>query len=163
MYNGKVGECLTSLRHSRWNQSVLTSPSVNPATLPPTERATHYHSLRVHLELVKTYTLSHQCNLNPLDWGWQRSGSRLVPIMTDLPPAPKSLLDVIRCSCNTATNNTCGTMRCSCRKNGLKCMDACGDCRGVYCDNASRQENLGIESDMFGDDDGNAFQRLFGI
>jgi hypothetical protein len=31
-------------------------------------------------------------------------------------------------------------MRCSCKKNGLKCVDACGDCRGVACSNVDCTE-----------------------
>ena len=61
---------------------------------------------------------------------------RLQPIMTDLEPALESLLKFVRCKCKLSTANPCGTNTCSCRKHGLKCVTACGDCRGESCRNA---------------------------
>ena len=68
--------------------------------------------------------------LNPKNWGWSRVNNVLVPIPCDLPAAPESLLNVIRCKCKTASHKTCGTMLCTCRKNSQKCVPACGDSRG---------------------------------
>ena len=92
--------------------------------MPPTERATHYHSLRVHLEMMRVTRLDIDCGLDPRDWGWQTVDGVLRPIKTDLPPAPDFLLTVIRCNCKTTSRNTCGTMMCNCRKSGLKCVTA---------------------------------------
>ena len=69
----------------------------------------------------------------PVAWGWKISESGLTPIQTDLLPAPEDLLKVIRCGCTA----DCGSLRCSCRKNGLKCTVACSDCKGLACQNAS--------------------------
>ncbi|KAL4713711.1 hypothetical protein ACJJTC_004242 [Scirpophaga incertulas] len=49
-----------------------------------------------------------------------------------LPPAPAELLNVIFCNCK----NGCGS-RCGCRKSGLQCSLACGQCNGQACLNAS--------------------------
>ena len=42
----------------------------------------------------------------------------------------------MRCKCKLSSRNPCGTNACTCRKNGLKCVTACGDCRGNDCKNA---------------------------
>ena len=59
-----------------------------------------------------------------------------MPVITDLIPAPENLLKFVQCKCKLTSRNPCGTNTCSCRKNGLKCVSACGDCRGEGCYNA---------------------------
>lgn len=73
------------------------------------------------------------CDLQPENWGWQLVDGRLEPVMTDLPPAPESLLQVIRCSCK----RDCSTKHCTCRKHRLECSAACGFCKGISCQNSS--------------------------
>ena len=62
--------------------------------------------------------------------------------MTDKRVAPKDLLEVIRCNCKSG----CTSMRCTCRKSGLDCSMACGQCCGI-CPNMSL-------ADYTQDDDG---------
>ena len=50
------------------------------------------------------------------------------PIVT-MPMAPESLLKFVSCNCN------CSTKRCSCYKNKVKCISACGQCHGTDCKN----------------------------
>ena len=112
------------------------SSKIRPEALPPTERAAHFHSLRVYYQLQDWNTL-HKNNLNPENWGWKIEGGSYVPIMTDKPPAPNDILNVIRCNCKVTTKNPCGSNICSCRASGLNCVAACGDCRGSECRNLS--------------------------
>ncbi len=58
-----------------------------------------------------------------------------MPILTDIDPAPDKLLNFVQCKCKVSSRNPCGTNLCSCRKNKLKCLSACGDCRGENCMN----------------------------
>lgn len=44
--------------------------SLDPQKLPPTERAAHYHSLWVHLQVIVWKELS-SIILNPKEWGWK--------------------------------------------------------------------------------------------
>ena len=44
------------------------------------------------------------------------------------PPAPEELLTEIRCKCKNFTKNQRGTNICSCKRNGLSCVTACGEC-----------------------------------
>ena len=59
--------------------------------------------------------------------------------MTDLEPVPKELLNFVHCNCKRTFRNTCATNLCSCRKNGLTCVAACGDCWGESCNNSSAE------------------------
>ena len=89
---------------------------------------------------------------DPEKWGWSLDGTKLNPIMTDLPTAPETLLKFVHCKCKFTSRNPCGTNACSCHKNGLKCVNACGDYRGLNCLNADdiielEEENLELEDD----------------
>ena len=71
--------------------------------------------------------------------GWHLSSSRIVylPIMTDVFPAPDYLLNMVRYQYTSG----CETLRYSCRRNGLPCSFAFGECKGVLCANtAARQD-----------------------
>ena len=100
-----------------------------PEILPPTERV--QHSLRVHLQAVAWQTLD-KTSLGPLEWGWKEENSTYDPVMTDNEVVPPELLDFIRCK---SLNNMCKTMLCSCRRYGLRCVSACGNCREEICEN----------------------------
>jgi hypothetical protein len=71
---------------------------------------------------------------HPEDWGWRITGVHTVPVMTELEPAPKVLLEVIRCKCKAG----CGK-RCGCRGLDLECTPACGECRGI-CENMTKED-----------------------
>ena len=109
--------------------------SIDPQKLPPTERAAFFHSLRVHLQVVLWLKLKNDY-LSPTQWGWKLVDTVLAPVLTDLDAAPECLLKFIRCKCKLFSRNPCGNNSCSCRKHGLKCVTACGDCRGDSCQNA---------------------------
>lgn len=144
MYSGKGSDVLTHIRYTKFMGMVSSSrTSIEPQKLPPSERAAFFHSLRVHLQVVIWESLGTD-DLDPTQWGWELRGSRLNPIMSDIEPAPENLLKFIRCNCKMSARNTCGGNMCSCRKNGLKCVTACGDCRGEGCKNT--------EEIMFDDD-----------
>ena len=56
----------------------------------------------------------------------------LVPIGTDLVPAPSELLKIIRCNCQS----DCSNLRCTCQKHGINCSIVCGNCKGCSCTNS---------------------------
>ncbi|XP_065911780.1 uncharacterized protein [Dysidea avara] len=154
LFGGKDGDSLNSLRHVKFLEMVSASKVVDPQKLPPTERAAYFHSLRVPLQVMLWKMLTHEeCQYNPEEWGWRLDGTRLNPVMTDLPAAPETLLKFVRCKCKPSSRNPCGTNACSCRKNGLKCVTACGDCRGVNCKNTDdiilelEEENFDLEDE----------------
>ena len=135
-YGGKEDDSLNSLRYTKFMEMVSSSKApLDPQKLSPTERAAHYHSLRVHLQVVIWKKLSNN-DLDPKQWGWKLEGSAFAPIMTDLDAAPESLLKFVRCKCKLSSKNPYSIDVCSCRKNGLKCVTACGDYHGEGCNNS---------------------------
>ena len=71
LYGGSQNESLTLLRHSKWERAMMVSNDVEPASLLPTERATHFHSLWVFFEMQRFIKLDLNCGLNPRYWGWE--------------------------------------------------------------------------------------------
>ncbi|KAJ8377274.1 hypothetical protein AAFF_G00261830 [Aldrovandia affinis] len=131
LYNGKPGEGLDSLRHNRFCEKVATSTShVQPQSLPPTSAAAKYHSLCVYYQVQQWKGTVDE--LLPQEWGWKESDGGLVPVQTDLPPAPLELLRVIRCTCKT----DCSSLRCTCKKHDIECSVACSNCKGSGCANS---------------------------
>ncbi|KAJ8398943.1 hypothetical protein AAFF_G00416100 [Aldrovandia affinis] len=131
LYNGKPGEGLDSLRHKRFCEKVATSTShVQPQSLPPTSAAAKYHSLRVYYQVQQWKGTVDE--LLPQEWGWKESDGGLVPVQTDLPPAPLELLRVIRCTCKT----DCSSLRCTCKKHDIEYSVACSNCKGSGCANS---------------------------
>ena len=125
LYNGTPGESLDSLRYKRFYEKVFTNTScIHPQTLPPTSSAAKYHSLRVYFQILEWKGSDDE--IRPLEWGWKKSDGQLMPVLTDLPPAPDELLKMIRCICHS----DCSSMRCTCKKHNVKCSLACGNCRG---------------------------------
>ena len=83
--------------------------------------------------------------------------------------APDDLLQVIRCNCKLTSRNPCGSNLCSCRRNGLKCVPACGDCRGLSGNNGNeidepedvQEEGTAVETDATNiEEDRNIFDVL---
>ena len=111
---------------------------LQPEKLPPTERAAYYHSLRVHVQVCQWKSLQLDV-LDATKWGWTLHNGLLVPIKTDILCAPEWLLKFVQCNCKLSSKNPCGTRLCTCIKNGLSCVHACGDCRGELCNNNKPQ------------------------
>lgn len=146
LYSGSTKDTLATLRYARYMAMMARSNTVEPKRLPPTERAAYYHSLRVHLQVVSWNNLNND-SLEYCEWGWKDDNECLCPVMTDRDAAPSKVLKFIRCKCKQKGKNPCGTNQCSCHKNGLKCMMACMDCRGEFCNNAETAVVLDEETD----------------
>ena len=135
LYNGKGGEGIDTLRVGHFhNKIVKSSKFVEAKTLPPTAAATRYHSTRVYYQIQEWKGKAG--HLNSLEWGWVEEAGNLVPVKTDLPPAPSKLLEVVSCNCKSG----CNTARCTCRKHGIECSPVCGECKGSTCVNSSRPD-----------------------
>lgn len=144
LYGGKKNDTLNNLRYAKYMQMLSQSKTtIEPQKLPPTERAAYYHALRVHLQLSIWSNLSNDI-LDAKQWGWELSGNQFKPILTDLDAAPEYLLKFVRCKCKSTTKNPCASNSCSCRKNGLKCVAACGYCRGESCSN---RDDIDLDDD----------------
>ncbi len=115
-------------------EMVASSKKIEPQKLPPTPRAAYFYSLHVHHQIMIWKNLS--VDIDPTKWGWKLDGKSLQPIITDLEPAPEFIIKFIRCKCKLSARSPCSSNVCSCRKHGLKCVSACGDCHGQNCQNS---------------------------
>ena len=132
LFGGKPGVGLNALRHQRYFEKLLRkTPHIEPQNLPSTAVAVRFHSLRIYLQ-VKQWQ-EEAASMSMEDWGWKVSNYQVLPVATDLPPTSESLLQIIRCNCSF----DCSSMRCICRKNGMQCSLACGQCKGDSCANSS--------------------------
>ena len=52
-YGNSSDQSLTTLRFYAYEKAIAEKSSIQPKCLPPTERAAHFHSLRVHLQTVR--------------------------------------------------------------------------------------------------------------
>ena len=142
LYGAEAGTDLNSLRYQRFREKVAAArgSAVQVRTLPPTSAAAQQHAFRVNLQVKQWMGMQ----LNPTDWGWRVSGNQLVPIHSELPPAPQPLLRSVRCKCTSGCEPK---SKCTCRRYGLACSTACtGCCSGcsicpkIIDDDANRDE-----------------------
>ena len=131
LYGGNEQHPLESLHVSKFSEKVVTGNKyIPPERLPPTSDSANFHSQRAYLQ-VQAWLGN---NMDPTEWGWEIINSQtpcLKPIRMKNPAAPESLLKIVRCKCA----GNCETKRCSCRKHGIKCNNACGYCKGFTCAN----------------------------
>ena len=130
LYKAPPGvKTLDELRYIKFIEKVaVKGTAVLPQTLPPTSNAARYHGCRVYFQVMKWAGFD---GLLPEEWGWKIKDNKLFPVVSDKPPAPQKLLEIIHCNCK----GQCNRNQCSCRKHGLYCSLACGKCKGVSCDN----------------------------
>ena len=130
--NGKHNDSLNSLRYKKFMEKISTNTvHVVPQSLPPTSAAAKFHSLRVFYQICQWK--GSDADMTPKEWGWKDTENGWAPIPTDRPPAPEELLKIRRCGCTSE----CNTLRCTCKKNGLKCSITCTHCKGTSCQNAN--------------------------
>lgn len=136
LYNGDSGDDLDALRYKRFQEKVVKSfKYVDAKDLPPTSASAKFHSLRVYYQVQEWR--GETGHLDPEKWGWEITNQQLMPVQTDMPPAPKDLLRIFRCNCKTG----CDSRRCTCKKHGLECTPACGECKGLSCSNSPKPSN----------------------
>lgn len=141
IYGCKFGFDLNFERASKFMGKVASSSCyLPPERLPPTSDATRFHSQRVYLQ-VQAWLGN---TMEAIKWGWvlrkTQHGSILKPYIMEQPAAPASLLKIIKCNCS----GKCDKNTCSCRKNGLKCSLACGQCKGITCTNGETYDSSEI-------------------
>ena len=143
LYNSKPGNSLDFERAARFSSKVASRlVYLPPESLPPTCDAAKYHSYRVYHQ-VQTWLGN---SLDPTKWGWVlykgQHVENLKPVRMQRDAAPASLLKLVKCNCH----GKCDKNICSCRKNGLLCTLACGQCKGITC------TNVGENSEEMPDD-----------
>ena len=130
------GVALSKTRVYRYNKQAKVG-TIKPESLPPTDSAAAQHSLRAYLQLQDWCNLK-SMSRDPLSYGWFLSPFGYEPILMTEPMAPENLLKFITCNCK----GNCATQRCSCKKNQVKCIPACGNCHGTDCKNVASECSL---------------------
>ena len=105
---------------------------IKPESFPPTKGAAAQHSLRAFLQ-TRDWILLQSMSLDPSDYGWTLGVQGYEPVPTLDPMAPEELLKVTSCNCR----GDCNDRRCSCKKNEVSCIPACGIYHGIACKNCS--------------------------
>ena len=119
-------------------------------SLPPTDEALEVNIKRAHYVAIqwKSCISGNLPDLDPCDFGWEKDGESLRPIMLPdgIDVAPKKVLEMTRCKCKTQ----CKTNRCSCVKAKTSCSEFCG-CQGCenHKDNSCDNDDESDESDEF--------------
>ena len=133
---GDISKSLKDHRLSKYTKMTVTN-TLKLEYLAPSEGAVRQHTLRAYLQYHDWVLLS-SMTLPPTEYGWRMAGDgSYAPIGMLEPVAPEQLLKLTVCNC-TSKSNCSG--RCSCRKMGMSCIQACGNCNGVDCTNTAPTE-----------------------
>ena len=110
-------------------QNILTSNDVNFRFYLKTAGAAVQHALRAYIQ-YRDWQLLQSQSLDPREYGSAFTGT-FEPVGAAEPIAPSTILQFISCNCQlTSDENGCGNNRCTCKRYGMKCIPACGNCHG---------------------------------
>ena len=122
--------------------------------LPPTRTTLMPHIMRTNFVCMrdKSY-VSPKPNLPSLqNNGWLLEEGCYVPVRCLSPPAPRAVIELVKCGCHTSCRGNC-----SCAKNKLSCTALC-KCYTTGCnifsdykvqENEDDDDNDGDEDDLF--------------
>ena len=133
MFHGK--QDLGDLRFDIFSKRAAAG-SIKPEKLPPTTEAAAQHSLRAYLQ-TRDWLMLQTPSLDVLDYGWKLGDQGYAPVPTTDAIAPDYLLKFVCCNCDGG----CNTLRCCCKKQGVKCISACGNCHGKSCQNIHQPDD----------------------
>lgn len=150
------GTTLKELSAVRWH--MFKKSCAESEKLPPTSGSLGQHIKRSHYQAMiwNNDKVAKPEIPTPTDYGWTISSepeakNLYIPTITDLPPAPMAVLELVRCKCVKAK---CRTARCSCRRAGVVCTEMCV-CESSYdlCENMYRDTNREADDEDEDDDD----------
>ena len=140
---------IPDLRHE-----LFLSKNLEGEKLPPTTSTLFLHLLRTNFVAARdnSYVTAHPVLPELTSSGWEKVGERFLPMRCLLPPAPKAILELVKCGCNPEKGDCKGN--CSCHKNKLPCTPLC-KCYSNGCANfvatsyKPTSEEIKEESDEF--------------
>lgn len=117
--------------------------------LPPCSDALGKHTTRANYQaFVWRSSLEAKPDIpSPHGHGWIITNEDISIDWMDLPPAPKAILELLKCGCTTG----CSGNRCTCFKNRMPCTDCCG-CSDA-CENSVTTVDETSDSDVDTDSD----------
>ena len=113
---------LMTVKELLW--SLFKKKQAQSDRLPPPQAALQQAIVRAHYQLMvwNSDRITNPELLPPQHYGWRLDQEERVSVMTNLPPAPEAILQLVQCGCS---KERCPTNRCQCRKAGLNCTDLC--------------------------------------
>ena len=123
--------------------------------LPPTLGSLEPHIWRAHyVAIIWKRAGEPQPQLpSAVDYGWTEIEGALCPMLSLKPSAPKSILLLIKCTCQKG----CSTKRCSCAHANMPCTELCGWSESDECQNTEDSINIsdlgGIDNEDSDSDD----------
>ena len=125
-------------------------------TLPPIEGVAAQHSLHAYLQ-TRDWMLLQSMSLDPSGYGWTAGSNGHEPVPMLDPVVPEELLKFTSCNCK----RDCSIQQCSCKKNDVKCISACGYCKGIACKNCIDDGEFGEDTDFDSDIDKLVLKKYF--
>jgi hypothetical protein len=141
VFHGKPPKDLGDLRFdifSKW----AAAGTIKPEKLPPTIGAAAQQSLRVYLH-TRDWLVLKTASLEIQDYRWKLADQGYGPVPSIDPIEPDYLLTFVSCNCE----GNYSTLRCYCKKQGVNCFSACGNCSGNSCKNIKKPEDQRSEGD----------------
>lgn len=135
IFCGNPPEDLEDLRFDIFSKRAAAG-SIKPEKQPPATGAAAQHSLRAYLQ-TRDWLLLQSPSLDVLEYGWKQGEKGYAPVPTTDPIAPDYLLKFVSCNCA----GDCDTLRCCCKKQGVKCISVCGNCHGNSCQNINQPDD----------------------
>ena len=132
VYDKDGPKSLPSVRwklYSKKNKELENLPPTRAALVPLIQRTNHFS--RIH----KSYTHTHPDIPPTTENGWTKEDGTdtLQPVLCLSPPAPKSILKLVKCGCKVGD---CSSKQCSCHREGLTCTSLCtcsDNCSNGHC------------------------------
>ena len=123
----------TTLPSLRWE--LFRSKNLEGEMLPPTRATLLPHICRANYITMRDKSYQTSCpELPPIEAnGWNLEKELYVPVRCLALPAPRAVIELIKCHCKTGCKG-----RCSCSSNGLPCTPLC-KCYGENCENTIRE------------------------
>ena len=114
------------------------------ANLPPTRSVLAQHVARANYSAHVVKNFGEPCPVipEPVGYGWHMNGDFLVPTISNSPPAPEAVMDLIKCNC---TREVCKGA-CKCAKNNLPCTVYC-NCKCEHSDSVPHTADLSDDLD----------------
>ena len=138
---------IRSIPKLRWE--LFRSKNLEGEKLPPTIATFYPHLLRCNFtsRRDKSYNTPHP-SLPPLEHsGWQLQEDQYIPVRCLIGPAPKEVVELVKCGCTTNCEG-----RCSCVKNELNCTPLC-KCYASGCGNFSSKNLPEGSAEVLHEDD----------
>ena len=121
----------TKVKDLRW--FLFSNRSAEGEQLPPTVGSLMPHIQRAHYITMiwKKADESQRILPSPSDYGWNKDDvtHSFVAVRCSQPPAPKAVLELVKCGCKKGCSGSC-----SCLRNKIHCTDLCG-CINYTCSN----------------------------